>query len=56
MCECCYISFLVIDVVKNGMVLLGELPSMKILLRDRKLPVQQLGISVAMGGYKHESV
>ena len=43
-----YTSFPVIEVVKNEMILLGKLPSMKILLRDNNLPVLEYGISVAM--------
>jgi hypothetical protein len=37
------------EVVKNEMILPGELPSMKILQRDNKLPVLELGVSVAVG-------
>jgi hypothetical protein len=36
------------EVVKNEMILLGKLPSMKILLRDNNLPVLEHWISVAM--------
>jgi len=43
-----YTSFPVMEVVKNEMILLGKLPSMKILLRDNNLPVLEYGISVAM--------